>query len=202
MVDHRPRGLLGIDLGVLRDRRERPVRARARQPDDAGRGVVPGLQAVVRRAHLSRQARRRRCDRARVGDAAARRAALGRVARADGAHRRRPARERRHARRPRGRLHAEHPRDDRGVSRVRVDRSGVVELLARLRRAQRDRPVRADRAEDPARRRRLLLRRQGDRPERRRRGAAGRHADASSGPSCCRTSAPRATGTSCSSRAS
>ena len=39
-------------------------------------------------------------------------------------------------RRPRGRLHAEHPRGRRGVPRLRVDRRGLVVVLARLRRAQ------------------------------------------------------------------
>ena len=43
---------------------------------------------------------------------------------------------------------------------TRLDRRRLVELLARLRRAQRDRPLRADRAEGAAGRRRLPLRRQ------------------------------------------
>ena len=50
---------------------------------------------------------------------AARRDDVGRAARADRAHPGRPARARRRPRRPRRRLHAEHPRDDRGVPRRR-----------------------------------------------------------------------------------
>ena len=47
---------------------------------------------------------------------------LGRAARPDRAHRGRAARARRRAGRPGGRLHAEHPRDDRRLPRLRVDR--------------------------------------------------------------------------------
>ena len=53
------------------------------------------------------------------------------------------------------------------VPRLRVDRRDLVELLAGLRRPERDRPLRPDRAEGAARRRRLPLRRQGLRPARR-----------------------------------
>ena len=63
-----------------------------------------------------------------------------------------------------GRLHAEHPRDDRGVPGDRVARRDLVERRARVRRAQRHRPLRADRAEGAAGGRRLPLRRQGLRP--------------------------------------
>ncbi len=87
------------------------------------------------------------------------RAQLGRAARADRADRGGPALGRRRARRPRRRLHAEHPRGGGRVPGLRVDRRDLVELLARLRRAQRRRPVRPDRAEGAARGRRLPLRR-------------------------------------------
>ena len=56
----------------------------------------------------------------------------------------------RRARRPRRRLHAEHPRDRRRVPGVRVAGRGLVLLLAGLRRAVGDRPLRADRAEGAA----------------------------------------------------
>ena len=62
---------------------------------------------------------------------------LGRAARAGGADRRRPARARRRARRPRRGVHAEHPRGDRRLPGDGVDRRGLVELLARLRRRAR-----------------------------------------------------------------
>ena len=85
----------------------------------------------------------------------------------------------------------EHPRDDRGLpGRVRVDRRDVVVVLAGLRRALGGRPLRPDRAEGAARRRRLPLRRQGLRPPRRRRRPARGDAVAASTPCCCPTSAP------------
>ena len=95
---------------------------------------------------------------------------VGRAARADRAHRRRPAGARRRARRPRGRLPAEHPRDDGGVPRLRLDRRGLVELLAGLRRPLGDRPLRPDRAQGAAGGRRLPLQRARLRPPRDGRG--------------------------------
>src|SRR3954470_13511781 len=62
LVGRRPRGLLGRDLGVLRRAGLRAVRARARTPGDAGRAVVPGIAAVLRRALLPRSRRRRGGD--------------------------------------------------------------------------------------------------------------------------------------------
>ena len=94
---------------------------------------------------------------------------MGRAARDGRPHRRRPARARRRARRPRGRLHAEHPRGGRRLPGDRVDRGGVVELLARLRSALGDRPLRPDRAEGAAGGRRLPLQRPRLRPPRGRR---------------------------------
>ena len=91
---------------------------------------------------------------------------LGTAARRDRGDRRRAARLRRGRGRPGGRLHAEHPRDGGGVPGVRVDRSDVVLGRAGVRRAQRDRPLRPDRAEGAAGDRRLPLRRQGLRPQR------------------------------------
>ena len=52
--------------------------------------------------------------------------------------------------RSRRRLPAEHPRDRRRLPGLREPRRGVVELLAGLRRPQRGRPLRPDRAEGPA----------------------------------------------------
>ncbi len=101
---------------------------------------------------------------------------VGRAARADRARRRRPAGDGDRARRPRRRLHAEHPRDDRRLPRHREPRRGLVELLAGLRRALGRRPLRPDRAEGAAHRRRLPLRRQGPRPQRADRARPGRDA--------------------------
>ena len=107
--------------------------------------------------------------------------------------RRRPARARRRARRPRRRLHAEHPGGDRRLPRRRLDRRGLVELLARLRPGQRHRPLRPDRAQGPLRGRRLRLRRQALRPPRGPGRAAGARCRASSAPSSSPTSTPTPT---------
>ena len=164
LVGPGPRGLLGLDLGLLR-RRGR-LRARAGVARDAGRRVVPGRPGQLRRAPVPRQGPGRDGDRARVRAARAGRAELGRAARAGGADPRRPARARRRARRPRRGVHAEHPRDGRRVPGDGVARRGVVELLARLRRPLGDRPLRADRAEGAAGGRRLPLQRARLRPPR------------------------------------
>ena len=90
-----------------------------------------------------------------LADARPDRADLRRAARAGRAGARRPAAPRRRARRPRRRLPAQHPRDARRVPRHREPRRGLGELRAGVRRAQRDRPLRADRAQGAARGRRL-----------------------------------------------
>ena len=139
-----------------------------------GRREMPGTEwfagatRVLYGARPARPRRRRDRDPPRLRAAAARRDDVGRAAcgcRADpgGA-----ARARCRPRRPRRRLHAEHPRDDRRVPRGVGARRDLVELLAGLRRALGHRPLRADRAEGPARRRRLPLRRARPRPQRRR----------------------------------
>ena len=69
-------------------------------------------------------------------------------------------------RRPGGRHPAQHAREHRRRAGRRVDRRGVVVLLARLRRAGRARPLRPDRAQGADRLRRLLLRRQDHRHRR------------------------------------
>ena len=58
----------------------------------------------------------------------------------------------------------ERARGDRRLPRDRLARRGLVELLSRLRRQRRGRPLRPDRAQGAARGRRLQLRRQGVRP--------------------------------------
>ena len=169
LVGRRPRGLLGRDLGVLRRAGLRAVRARARTARDARRAVVPGLAAVLRRALLPRARRRRGGHPPRRRAARALAVDVGRAARADRAHRRRAAAHGRRSGRPRGRLHAEHPRDGRGLPGHRLDRRRVVERRARVRRALGDRPLRADRAQGAPGRRRLPLRRPRPRPQRGRR---------------------------------
>ena len=163
--------LLGRDLGVLRRAGLRAVRARPRAARDARRAVVPGVAAVLRRALLPRSRRRRGGHPPRQRAARAVAVDVGRAARADRAHRRRAAAHGRRSRRSRGRLHAEHPRDGRGLPGHRLDRRGVVERRARVRRALGGRPLRADRAQGAPGRRRLPLRRARPRPQRDR----GRH---------------------------
>ena len=157
-----PRGVLGLDLEVLRGRLV--LRRGARQARDARRRVVQGRRGQLRRARLPGQGGRRAGDRPRGRAARPGRAHVGRAARAGRGHRGRAEGAGRRARRPRGGVHAEHPGGDRGVPRHRFDRRRVVELLAGLRRAQRRRPLPADRAEGAAGGRRLQVQRQGVRP--------------------------------------
>ena len=165
MVGDRSRGLLGVDLGALRRDRVGAVRAGARLAGDAGCGVVPRRAAQLRRARapaarptaMSRSATPPSCGRSRELTQGELRDEVARLAgglRALGVG-------------PGDRVAAYLPNIPEavvGVPRLRVDRRDLVELLARLRRPERDRPVRADRAEGAARRRRLPLRRQGLRP--------------------------------------
>ena len=98
-------------------------------------------------------------------------------------------------RRPRGsrrRLHAEHPRDDPGLPRRRLARRRLVVGGPGVRRPQRDRPLRADRAEGAARGRRLPLRRARLRPFRDRRRDRRRDPGAGDGPCGSDTSTDRA----------
>ena len=157
-----PRGVLGLDLGVLRGRLL--LRRGAGQARDAGRGVVQGRRAQLRRARVPGQGRRRAGHRARLRGPRPGRDDVGRAALAGGGYRGRAARVGRRAWGPRGRLHAQHPRGDRRLPGHGQPRRRVVELLARLRRAQRRGPLRADRAEGAPGGRRLPLQRQGLRP--------------------------------------
>ena len=165
LVGRGARRVLADDRRVLRGPLRRRRRDRAGRPDDARGAVVPGHDRLLSRAHLPRPRRRRGRDPAHLRDPSrARQLDLGRTARADGAGCRGPAGARRRRGRPRLRVHAEHPGDDRVPAGVRVDRRDLVLGGARVRRAQRDRPVRADRAQGAADDRWLPLRRQGLRP--------------------------------------
>ena len=165
MVDDRPRGLLGVDLGAVRRHRvgartsacsaraRCPGRSGSRAPGSTSPSTSSGRGAddAVAIRHASELRPLAELTQGQLRDE---------VARARG----RPARPRRRPGRPGRRLPAEHPRGGGGVPRLRVDRRDLVELLARLRRPERDRPLRADRAAGAARGRRLPLRRQGLRP--------------------------------------
>ena len=176
MVGRRPRGVLVVDLGVRGGEAGSALRAGARAPRDAGRGMVPGRAAQLRRAHLRPRAGSRAGPDRAFGDPRRRHALLGRAARPGCAGGGGPARARRGTGRPRRRLPAQRPRDGHRLSGHRIARRGLVERRARVRRPLGDRPLRADRAEGPLRRRRLPLRRQGLRPPRDRRGPPARDA--------------------------
>ena len=148
VVGHRARGVLGVDLGLLRRARlGRRTSASSDLARDAGRRVVPRCAAQLRGARPPRPRRRRGRDPPRVGASTPRRGDLGR-ARATGraASRRRSVRR---GSRPGDRVVAYLPNIVEAVDRVprvRQSRRDLVELLARLRRPQRRRPIRADRA--------------------------------------------------------
>ena len=126
---------------------------------DARRGWFPRASAELRRARLPRPRRRRDRGSPRAEGGELGEITLGRAAPPGRRLRRRPARARGRARRPRRRLRAELPgRPDR-LSRLRVDRRHLVVVLARLRRLDGRRPLRPDRAQGAARRRRLQLQR-------------------------------------------
>ena len=136
--------------------RRRACSAAARCPARSGSRA----RCQLRRARVPRQARRR------AGDAARLRAAVAGVVDAGASCARQTAAIAAGLRalgvsagRPRRGVHAEHPRDRGRVARVRVDRGDLVLGGARVRRPQRDRPLRPDRAEGAAGDRRLPLRR-------------------------------------------
>ena len=123
-----------------------------------GARVVPGRAAELRRARAAgRRGRRPGRRRRALADARPDRADLRRAARPGRAGPRGAAAARRRPGRPRRRLPAQHPRDARRVPRDRQPRRRLGELRAGVRRAQRARPLRADRAEGAARGRRLHL---------------------------------------------
>ncbi|CAA9521542.1 MAG: Acetoacetyl-CoA synthetase, partial [uncultured Solirubrobacteraceae bacterium] len=161
-----PRSLLARGLGLLR----RALVGRARRlpgrPADAGCGLVPRRAPVLRRArpHGPGQGRRRAGDPAPVRVARARELDVGGAARAGRPDPGGAAGARRGGGRPRLRVPAEPARDRGRVPGHGVPRRGLVLGGARVRRPLGHRPLRPDRAEGPARRRRLPLRRPGLRP--------------------------------------
>ena len=174
VVDRRPRGLLGVGLGLLRG--QGLLRAGAGIPRHARRRVVPRRAAELRRAHARRPRgpRRARGDRV-LADPRPDRPDVRRARRPGrpGAGRARPAR--RGARRPGRRVRAEHPRGAGRVPGVRVAGRDLGLLRARVRGPQRDRPLLAGRALRPDHGRRLHLRQQGrsTSPKRSRRSGRG-----------------------------
>ena len=90
-----------------------------------GAQVVQRRRALLSRAHLPRPPGRPRGDPPRLRAARPGGVDVGRAARPDRARARRPAGDGHRARRPRRRLHAEHPRDDRRLLRDRVSLGAV-----------------------------------------------------------------------------
>jgi hypothetical protein len=151
VVGIRSRGLLGVDLGLLRRARACPVRANRELARDAGRGVVRGLTAELRRARFRNGRGPAENGGARpLADARADRADVQRAARPGGVRSRGPRARRCRAGRPRRRVHAEHPRDTRRVPRDREHRRNLGDVRARVRAAQRDRALRHRAAEGDA----------------------------------------------------
>ena len=167
MVGERARGLLAVDLGLLR-RRGRSASIQRVLADRKMPGARWFEGAELNYAeHIFRGKGDDEVGGAvRLGAARADRDHLGRAARARRGGRRRAAGARRRPRRPRRRLPAERPRGPDRVPRHRQHRRDLVELLAGLRPRQRRRPLRPDRAEGDVRGGRLPLRRQGLRPAR------------------------------------
>ena len=137
--------------------------------------MVRGRCAELRRARPARQQR----DHRPLADPRPRRAHGRRPASPGGRVPGRAATARCRFRRPRRRLPAEHPRDDRRLPCHGQPRGDLVVGRPRVRAAGRDRPVRSDRAQGAFRGRRLHVRRRADRPlgrsrRHRRRPADGR----------------------------
>jgi acetoacetyl-CoA synthetase len=178
LVGRRPRSFLGRRLGLLRDSvRDAAHRRVLGRCPDARRRMVPRRQSELRRSGLppcddrsarpSSRATKPAIDR-ELGWAELQRqvGALAASLRAHG----------RAARRPRGRLPAQHSRDRGRLPRRGQHRRHLVGLLARHGAHRRARPLPPDRAQGDDRRRRLPLRRQAARPPRTAARTAGRTA--------------------------
>ncbi len=167
LVDLRSRGVLGVDLGLLRGSLACTLRAGARLARDARRRVVPGSSAELRRAH-ARPGRGRR-EVAVVAYSQTREPHGAHVRRPQGAGRARASgteAPRRRARRPGRRLPAEHPGDARRLPRDRESRCDLGDVPAGVRCPERSPSARAARAEGAPRCRALPLRREARRSSR------------------------------------
>ena len=160
------------------------TRCRAPSGSRGRRSTTPSTWSAPRRTSATTRGRSRSRRRATPFELT-----FGELREQVGAARGRAEAPRRRAGRPRGRLPAEHPRDAGRVPRDGEPRRGLGHLRARVRPAQRDRPLRHRRAQAAARDRRLPLRRQGDRPARRGGQGARRRCRRSSTSSTCPTSA-------------
>ena len=193
-------------VGVLRVRAARPYERVLARPTMPGAQWFTGARSTTPStwSAATRTATGSRCSPARRR-APPMRADLRRAARA-GRRGRAPACSAwRRAGRPRRRLPAEHPGDAGRVHRDGQPRRDLGRLRARVRRPQRDRPLRPDRAEGAAGGRRLRLPRPLHRPPRRGRGDPRRAADAGARRRACPTATAtlpdaRQLGASCSPR--
>ena len=144
LVGRGHRRVLGIDRRVLRGPLRRRRRARPRPTGGCPARSGSRARAARYAEHIFAGKRRRRGrDPARLGAASELASwSWGELRAQTARDRRRPAGARRRRGRPRRRVHAEHPRDGRGAPGLRVDRRDLVLGGARVRRAQRDRPLR------------------------------------------------------------
>ena len=159
MVDRRRRRLLDVDLGLLRSAPLAGVDGGSDRRWNAGRGVVHGRSPQLRGEPAGRPATGPARLAARVRAQGARAARLGRAAGGGAQGGVSPPPAGRRGERPRGGVHAQRSGDPGRVPRLRLHRRDLVVLLARLRGAHRDRPIRPDRAEGAPGRGRLPLRR-------------------------------------------
>ena len=175
LVGRRPRGLLVGGVGLRRHPVGRRSVDRPGKRLDARCRVVPRRQAQLRRDHAADAgAGRRRRGRGRAF-AVARRGAHHRcrAPRPGGPGPQGPRALRHRTGRPCRRVRTEHPRDT-GADAGHRQPGGRVQLVRTgVRRAERHRPLAADRAEAAPRGRRLRVRRQGDQPPRRGGGHPG-----------------------------
>ena len=168
LVGRRPRGLLGRRSGTSSaSARTRPTSASSAAREMPGAEWFPGARLNYAEHVLGTD---EDADRVAVVARSQTREPIeltfGELRDAGRAGARRPAAPGRRPGRPRRRLPAEHPRDARRLPRHRQPRGDVGRVRARVRRAQRAGALRPDRAQGPARRRRLHLPRPAGRPPR------------------------------------
>src|SRR5579883_1561377 len=124
------RALLGKPVPVLRHPTAPALPQRAAQPEDAWGGVVRRIRAELRRARLPQRDAGPAGAHLQIRDAPDDGNQLGHPPRPDGAYGRGAQALRHQAGRPRRRLHAEYPRNRRGVPGHRQPGWRVLELLA------------------------------------------------------------------------
>ena len=186
MVGRRARGLLGLDLGLLRgDRRRLPYERVLGSREMPGAEWFPGTRLNyaehVFRGHADDEVAIVHASELReLGELT-----WGELRRRGRPRRRRAARARGGGGRPRRRLPAERRRGGRRLPRHRLARRDLVLGLARLRRRLGDRPLRPDRAEGADRLSTATATAARTSPAWRWSSGCARRCSASSTPCCC-----------------